>query len=89
MVTKRKFEDLQVGYKGTLIRTVEADDIKNFSKVSGDKNPLHLDQEYSKSGPFRKPVVHGMWLGSLFSALISKEFSDFLVIYLNQSLCYQ
>ncbi len=55
------FEDFQVGAQATTpARTITAADITAFAEVSGDRNPLHLDEEYAAGGPFGRTVAHGL-----------------------------
>jgi 3-hydroxybutyryl-CoA dehydratase len=58
----------------------------NFSKVSGDENPIHLDEDYSKNTIFKKPIAHGMLLASFFSKIISEVYPGHGSIYLSQTL---
>ena len=55
------FEDFQVGAEATTsLRTITAGDIVAFAEVSGDRNPLHLDEAYAAAGPFGRIVAHGL-----------------------------
>jgi 3-hydroxybutyryl-CoA dehydratase len=60
----------------------------NFSELVGDKNPLHLDMEYCANTKFEKPIVHGMFLSSFFSKLISEKYPGPGSIYLSQNLSF-
>ena len=54
------FDDLEVGNEWTSGgRTVTEADIVNFAGFSGDFNPIHIDHEYAKTTPFRRPIAHG------------------------------
>src|SRR5258708_25514003 len=55
------FDDLEVGQQWeSLGRTVTETDIVNFAGVSGDFNPIHMDHEFAKTTPFRRPIAHGL-----------------------------
>ena len=60
-----------------------------FSDLSLDKNPLHLDNEFAKSTIFRKRIIHGMLVSSLFSGVIANELPGIGSIYLSQSLNFK
>jgi 3-hydroxybutyryl-CoA dehydratase len=61
----------------------------NFAKLSGDNNPIHLDEDYAKNSIFGKRIAHGMLLGSFFSTLIAEEYPGPGSIYLNQTLNFK
>ena len=81
-----KFEDLKVGMSATISRTITETDLRNFSGVSGDTNPMHLNQEYAERTPFGGCIVHGMLTASLISAAIGTKLPGPGCIYLNQTL---
>lgn len=61
------FDDLEVGRKHTLERTMTAADVDAFGHLSGDLNPLHMDEEFAVRTPFKRRVVHGLLTGALVS----------------------
>ena len=61
------FEDIDIGRKHSLERTVTAADVDAFGHLSGDLNPLHMDEEFARRTPFRRRVVHGLFTGALVS----------------------
>ena len=62
--------------------------IEIFASITGDNNPAHLDKEYAKSDIFHTVVAHGMWGGSLFSALLGTKLPGIGTIYLSQTLTF-
>jgi 3-hydroxybutyryl-CoA dehydratase len=68
---------------------ISEDMVKDFSELSGDKNPIQLDEEYAKSTIFGKRVAHGMLLSSFFSRLISEVYPGKGSIYLQQNLIFK
>jgi acyl dehydratase len=55
------FEDFEVGAEATTpARAITEADIAAFAEVSGDHNPLHLDEAYAASGPFGRTIAHGL-----------------------------
>jgi acyl dehydratase len=64
------FDDVSVGQEWqSLGRTVTETDIVNFSGLSGDFNPIHIDHEFARTTPFRRPIAHGLLVLSLSSGL--------------------
>lgn len=64
------FEELDIGHTESFTRQVTNEDVLLFSKVSGDKNPLHLDEEYARTTEFRRCVAFGM-LGSILHSTLA------------------
>lgn len=62
-----KFEDVAVGRRHTLTRTITAVDVGVFEALSGDNNPLHMDDAFAARTTFGKRVVHGLLTGALVS----------------------
>jgi acyl dehydratase len=64
------FDDVEVGQEWeSLGRTVTEADIVNFAGLSGDFNPIHIDHEFARSTPFRRPIAHGLLVFSIASGL--------------------
>lgn len=80
------FEDLKVGMRGVMTRTITETDLRNFSGVSGDTNPMHLSEDFAKHTMFKRTIVHGMLTASLISAVIGTKMPGPGCIYLNQTL---
>jgi acyl dehydratase len=77
-----------VGQKATLRRTVSAPDVEDFARVTGDTNPVHLDEAYAATTRFHHRIAHGMLAASYISALLGTEFPGPGTIYISQSLTF-
>ncbi len=80
------FEDLAIGMRGVVSRTITETDLRNFSGVSGDTNPMHLSEDFAKHTPFGGCIVHGMLTASLISAVIGTKMPGPGCIYMSQTL---
>jgi 3-hydroxybutyryl-CoA dehydratase len=60
--------------------------VRAFAEVSGDHNPLHLDDEYAASTRFGKRIAHGMLTGAFISAVLGYEFHERRIVYLSQTM---
>src|SRR5947207_12091426 len=64
------FDDVEVGQEWESSgRTVTEADVVNFAGVSGDFNPIHMDHEFARTTPFRRPIAHGLLVFSIGSGL--------------------
>ena len=64
------FDDLEIGQEWTSGgRTITESDITTFAGFSGDFNPIHMDHEFAKTTPFRRPIAHGFGVFSIASGL--------------------
>ena len=60
------FEELFVGQKANFFKKIDSTLVNDFAKISGDFNPLHMNDEYASTTNFGKRVCHGMLLASFF-----------------------
>ncbi len=60
-----------------------------FSEVTGDKNPIHLDAEYTANTVYKKPIIHGYLGGSVFSKILGNDFPGEGTVYLNQKMDFR
>lgn len=78
--------DLNIGDTFEQSREVTDELIRQFAEVSGDYNPIHLDEEFAKTTRFGKRIAHGMLGGAFISAVLGYEFKVRKIIYLSQTL---
>ncbi|MFN3512740.1 MAG: MaoC family dehydratase [Phenylobacterium sp.] len=83
------FEDLEVGQSAELVRIVGAADIEAFAAVSGDVNPVHLDEDYARTTTFQGRIAHGMLSAAYISAVLGTRLPGPGAIYLSQSLKFR
>ena len=76
----------QIGDKAEMTKKIGDEDIRTFANLSGDTNPVHLDEEAGKNSRFGRRVAHGMLSASLISAVLGKKLPGEGSIYLGQTL---
>ena len=65
-----KFKEIQIGDSASIERVICLKDIETFSNLTGDKNPLHVDQSFAEKSKYGSRVAHGMLTSSFISTLI-------------------
>ncbi|MEJ2018743.1 MAG: MaoC family dehydratase [Maritimibacter sp.] len=77
-------EDIEIGMSRELVKTITDRDILQFSEVSTDRNPVHMDEDYAKNTMFKGRIAHGMLSAALISAVIGEQLPGHGTIYLGQ-----
>jgi 3-hydroxybutyryl-CoA dehydratase len=68
-----KFEDMSVGMTHQTEHVITEKDIELFAEVSGDRNPLHMDEEFAKKTPFGQRIAHGALTASYISGILGND----------------
>ena len=68
-----KFETIQIGDEAEITHTISAGDVDRFADLTGDDNPLHVDEAYAATTTFKHRVVHGMLTASFISTMIGTK----------------
>jgi len=85
-IENKTFDEIQIGDSATLTRTLTREDTEVFAALSADYNPTHLDDSWAaRLLKSQKISGHGMWGGSLFSALLGNELPGPGAVYKGQS----
>jgi len=80
---------IKVGDSASLTKTFSDQDVRSFAEMSGDKNPVHLDDEFAAQTQFKKRLVHGILTAGLISAVLGTELPGPGSIYLSQSINFR
>lgn len=89
LVHNMKFEDIQIGMNVSYSQTITDADVKIFAGLSGDHNPVHVDEKYAASSRFKKRIAHGLISGSFFSALFGTKLPGPGCVYVAQSFQFK
>ncbi len=82
-------EDLAVGQSAELVSTVSDEDIRGFAEITGDVNPVHLDDAFAATTRFKGRIAHGMLTGGYISAVIGTRLPGPGVIYISQFMSFR
>ncbi len=80
------FDDIKVGDVAELKHFLTKEDVQAFAALTGDFNPLHVDEEFAKRTLFHKPVVHGMLSASFISTIIGTLLPGGGALWMSQTL---
>jgi len=76
----------KIGDSASISKTITDADIHAFADVTGDHNPIHLDDEYAATTRFGGRIAHGMLSASLISGVLASELPGAGSVYLSQTL---
>ncbi len=83
------FKDIFLGQTAEYDKQVTDEDVRKFADVSGDYNPIHLDEDFAQNSMFGGRIAHGILTASHISAVIGYIFPGPGWIYLSQSLQFR
>lgn len=80
---------LQIGDIATINKRISDKDVRTFANISGDHNPVHLDDEFAATTFFKKRIAHGALSGALISAALGMLMPGPGTIYLSQTMNFK
>lgn len=80
------FEDLRLGLRASLMRTIMDADLLHFAALSGDTNPIHVSDAFAAGTRFGQRIAHGMFTASLVSAVLGTRLPGPGAVYLSQTI---
>ena len=82
-------EDLDVGMSAEITRLVSEKDVADFAELTGDTNPVHLDEEFAAETMFKGRIAHGAFVASLLSAVMGTQLPGPGAIFRSLNLSYR
>lgn len=82
-------EDLSPGMEASYTKTISEQDVQVFAELSGDINPVHLNDEFAAKSIFKKRIAHGFLTGALFSTVLGTKLPGPGCIYVGQTLKFR
>ena len=84
-----KIEEIMPGMSASMSRVVTDEDVRNFANVSGDHNPVHLDEDYAQKSRYGRRIAHGLFSASFFSGLFGTKLPGRGCVYAAQNLKFR
>lgn len=78
--------NFSIGDSAEITKTIEQADVDAFAEVTGDHNPVHVDDEFAKTTRFGRRIAHGMLTASLISSVLANKLPGEGSVYLGQTL---
>jgi len=88
-LTRSERSSFSVGEEATFSRTFTQEDVQMFSVLSGDTNPLHLDENFARQTRFHGRIIHGLLVASLISTALGTNLPGPGCVYLSQQLSFR
>lgn len=82
-------EDLEVGMCDSFAKTISEADVYGFAGISGDTNPVHINEEYAATTPFGQRIAHGMLSAALISTVAGTKLPGPGAIYVDQQIKFK
>lgn len=82
-------DEIFVGMSASYSQTITDADIKQFAGLSGDHNPVHVDEAYAENSRYKKRIAHGLLSASFFSALFGTKLPGKGCVYVSQNLNFK
>lgn len=86
MINDRPFNTINIGDKASFSKTISEADIYAFAGITGDFNPVHVDEQYAGKSRFKKRIAHGMLTASFISTVLGTDLPGANTIYLSQEV---
>jgi acyl dehydratase len=81
-----RIEDFEAGQHASFRKTFTDEDVRRFVEITGDSNPLHVDDEFAARTRFGRRVIHGMLTASIFSTMVGMLLPGTGAIYRSQTI---
>jgi len=81
--------DIKIGMTASYTQMITDNEIKSYAALSGDDNPVHMDEEYAANSRFGRRIAHGMISSGFFSQIFGKKIPGPGCVYVSQSLKFK
>lgn len=80
---------LAIGDSATRTTVITAEMVETFARITGDSNPIHLDDDYAAGTRFGRRIAHGMFTASLISSVLANDLPGAGTVYLGQDVKFK
>ncbi|MCL4539969.1 MAG: MaoC family dehydratase [Bacteroidetes bacterium] len=80
---------IKIGDSATRSRKIEPEDVEAFARITGDTNPVHLDEAYARTTRFGRRIAHGILVSGLISAILANDLPGPGTVYIHQELNFK
>jgi 3-hydroxybutyryl-CoA dehydratase len=85
----KTIDEMQVGESASFTKTISESDVYLFAGITGDFNPVHVDQAAAEASPFKQRIAHGILTAGLISTVQGMQLPGPGAIYVSQSLKFR
>ena len=89
MANLLKYDDIKVGDSDSISKTISESDIYLYAGITGDFNPVHVNEEFGRNSMFGSRIAHGMMVAGMISAVLGTKLPGVNTIYLGQELSFK
>lgn len=89
VINSYDINEIKIGASASYSQTITDADIKTFAGISGDNNPIHMDDNYASNSRYKKRIAHGLLSASFFSALFGTKIPGYGCVYVSQNLNFK
>jgi 3-hydroxybutyryl-CoA dehydratase len=82
------YEEIKIGDEASYTKEITREMVKSFAEISGDTNPVHLDEEYAKGTVFKENIAHGILVTGLISKVLGCDLPGYGSIYISQQVSF-
>jgi 3-hydroxybutyryl-CoA dehydratase len=82
-------DEISIGMSASYSQIITDADVKKFAGISGDNNPVHMDELYAENSRYKKRIAHGLLSASFFSALFGTRLPGKGCVYVTQNLNFK
>ena len=69
----KSIDEIAMGEKASVTRTISEADVLQFADLTGDRNPVHIDEEYARQSMFGARIAHGSFTTALISGVLGMQ----------------